>query len=83
VNTIVLRRGRDGKDYPARPLTRQERARAIRLAHQLVHDHHLSVRVAQQVMADRYGIRRAVGSIAHDLEAFECQACAEPEHVTP
>ena len=29
--------GRDGKSYPATPLTRQQRARAIYLAHALVH----------------------------------------------
>ena len=71
--------GLDGKSYPGRVLTRQERGQAIRLAHQLVHDRHLSIRAARRVMAQSHGIWRSVGSIAADLQNFECPACAEPE----
>lgn len=56
VNTTGLRRGRDGKLYSARPLTPEERSRARWLAHR----DHLSIRAAQQVMAqthDRSGDR--------------------------
>jgi hypothetical protein len=76
VSTIVLRRGKDGKDYPATPLTREQRNRARRLAHQLVHSDRLSIRGAQQVMAES-GIRRSVGAIAADLRDYECPLCAE------
>jgi hypothetical protein len=75
VNTTEVRIGRDGKRYGARPLTREERSRAIRLAHQLVHVDRLSVRAAQQVMASSYGLRRSVGIISRDLANFECPAC--------
>ena len=71
------RRGQNGKSYPATRLTRQELNRARWLAHQLVHDRGLSIRRAQKVMAETYGIRRSVGIIAKDLADFECPACAE------
>jgi hypothetical protein len=76
----TTRRGLDGKSYPAVPLSRQERGQAIRLAHQLVHDRHLSIRATRVVMAERYGIWRSVGSIAADLQNYECATCAEPGH---
>ncbi len=77
VNTVIVQvqTGRDGKLYPARPLTRQERNRARWLAHNLVHRDGLSVRQAQRAMAERYGVRRAVGTIARDLANFECPRC--------
>ena len=83
VNTTEVRRGRDGKVYPAAPLTRQERGRAIRLSHQLVHGDGLSIRAAQKVMAESYGLRRSRGAIAADLADFECPRCADrtPGHL--
>lgn len=76
VNTIVVRRAKDGKDYPLRPLTRQERGRIRVLTHQLIHRDHLSIRQAQRVMLESYHVRRSVGSIMRDLTGFECPACA-------
>ena len=35
----------------------------------------LSVRQAQRVMAESYGIRRAVGTIMRGLQNFECPRC--------
>jgi hypothetical protein len=77
VNTFVIevKRGADGRLYPARPLTHEERNRARWLAHNLVHRDGLSVRQAQRAMAERYGVRRAVGTIARDLELFTCRVC--------
>lgn len=72
-----LRRGRGGKLYAAAPLTRQERSRAISLAHMLIHRDHLSVRAAQKAMAGSYGLRRSVGAIMRDLTGFECDHCAD------
>lgn len=77
VNTTQVRRGRDGKLYSARPLTTQERGRAIRLAHRLVHGDGLSVRAAQAAMIEQHGIRRSVGAITTDLNNFVCPSCAE------
>ena len=77
VNTIILRRGVDGKSYPDRPLTPVERARAHRLAHELVHTARLSVRAAQKVMLEKYGLRRAVGTIQRDLTLWECPHCPD------
>ena len=81
MSTDTRVRGQDGKSYPRHVLTRQERGRAIRLAHQLVHDRHLSIRAARRVMVQTYRIWRSVGSIAADLANYECPACAEPEHL--
>ena len=80
MNTVIIevKRGADGRLYPARPLTREQRNRARWLAHNLVHRDGLSVRAAQKVMAERYGVRRAVGTIARDLQNFECPRCAPP-----
>jgi hypothetical protein len=36
----------------------------------------MSVRQAQQVMAEHYGVRRSVGIIARDLRVFTCPRCA-------
>ncbi|MGH3218970.1 MAG: hypothetical protein ACRDPY_09730 [Streptosporangiaceae bacterium] len=77
MNMTEVRRGRDGKSYPAAPLTRQERGRAIRLAHNLVHRDGLSLRAAQEMMLAEHGIRRSIGAIAADLAGFECPSCAE------
>lgn len=70
-----LRRGVDGKLYRAKPLTRQERGDAVRLAHRLCHRDGLSIRQAQRVMLARYGVRRSVGIISRDLDVFECPDC--------
>ncbi|MGH3191744.1 MAG: hypothetical protein ACRDPY_28330 [Streptosporangiaceae bacterium] len=75
MNTTTTRRGLDGKSYPASPLTRQERARAIWLAHNLVHRDGLSIRAVQATMIAQHGLRRSVGAIAADLAGFECPHC--------
>lgn len=68
--------GVNGRVYPARRLTRAERARVIVLAHELVHAGHLSVRAAQAVMAAE-GIRRSRGAITNDLARYTCPVCAD------
>jgi len=74
--TVDVRiRGLDGRLYRATPLTREERSKAIRLAHQLVHGDRLSIRQAQRVMDEKHGLRRSVGSIAADLRGFVCPLC--------
>jgi hypothetical protein len=81
VNTVIVQvqTGRDGKLYRARPLTREQRNRARWLAHNLVHRDGLSVRAAQRAMSEQHGIRRAVGTIARDLELFTCPRCEDRE----
>jgi hypothetical protein len=81
VNTIVItvKAGKDGKRYPAGPLTPQRLAEARGLAHWLVHRDGLSIRAAQRVMLEQYGVRRAVGTIARDLELFTCPRCEDRE----
>lgn len=73
----ATRLSRNGKQYPAVALSRQERGRAIRLAHHLVHDRGMSIRRARQVMIDDYQVRRSVGSIARDLAGYMCPACED------
>jgi hypothetical protein len=79
VTAPATRLARNGKQYPVRPLNRQELGQAIRLAHLLVHDRGLSIRRARQVMIEDYQVRRSVGSIARDLAGFECPACADTD----
>jgi hypothetical protein len=71
---IVVRRGRDGKDYPAVPLTHAERNRARWAAHHAVCRDGMTIRQAQAAMAAQ-GIRRSIGIIMHDLQNFECPHC--------
>jgi len=73
------RLSRNGKQYPAAPLSREQLNRARHLAHRLVHEHGLSLRRARQVMAEDYGIRRSVGIIHRDLADFLCPACADAD----
>jgi hypothetical protein len=75
VTASGTRLSRNGKQYPAALLTREQLNRARRAAHVLVHDRGLSIRRAQQVMAEDYGIRRSVGIIARDLADFTCPSC--------
>ena len=78
VNAIVIevRRGRDGKLYPpGGDLPEQERWRAIRLVHNLVHRDHLSIRAAQRVMLGQYAIRRSLGMLHRDLTGYACPVC--------
>jgi hypothetical protein len=77
VTAPATRLSRNGKQYPAAPLTRQELGQAIRLAHFLVHDRGLSIRRARQVMIEDYQVRWSIGSIARDLAGFVCPACAD------
>jgi hypothetical protein len=40
-----------------------------------VHRDALSIRQAQRVMAESYGVRRSIGVIARDLLLWECPHC--------
>jgi hypothetical protein len=71
-------RGRDGRRYPAGlPRPRAELNRLRWLAHHLVCRDGLTIRAAQRVMLESYGIRRSTGIIHRDLQAFECPDCAD------
>ena len=74
VNTTTTRLGRDGKSYPASPLSHQDRNRVRWMAHHLVHRDGLSIRAAQARMAEA-GLRRSVGTIERDLTGWECPHC--------
>ena len=79
MNTTVIElvRGKDSKLYPARPLSRAERNEIRWRTHELVCGRGLSVRQAQRALAERYGVRRSVGTIARDLRVFECSRCED------
>jgi hypothetical protein len=83
VSAAGLHRRADGKLYPAVPWTREQRNRARWLAHNLVHRDGMTIRRAQQVMAEGYGVRRSLGIISRDLERFECPACRDGPAGTP
>jgi hypothetical protein len=77
VSAAEVRRGTDGKLYPAAPLSRQQRNRVRWLAHQLVHRDGMSIRFAQREIAERLGIRRSRGSILADLRDYQCPDCTD------
>jgi hypothetical protein len=80
---IMLEQRRDGRLYPAGgSLPVPERGRAIRLVHNLVHRDHLTIRAAQRVMLESYGVRRSLGILHRDLTGYACPACC-PEAFTP
>lgn len=79
MNAVVIevRRGADGKLYPPRmPLPQAERDRLRVLVHNLVCRDKLSIRQAQRVMREEYGVRRSLGQLHADLHRFECPRCA-------
>jgi hypothetical protein len=78
VTIVEVRKGRDGKFYPmVMPVPLADRQRARALAHGLVHRDGLTIRAAQRVMKEQYGLRRSVGIIAYDLRNFTCQRCRD------
>jgi hypothetical protein len=85
VNVIVVEvaRGKDSKLYPVGGnLPVAARSQAIRLAHRLVCQDHLSYRQARQAMLDSYGIRRSLGQVYKDVRGYACPVC-EPEAFRP
>jgi hypothetical protein len=70
-------RGADGKLYPEHPLSREQRDRARRLAHDLHCRDRLSVRQVRRALAENFGIWRSRGAIAADLANYECSRCAD------
>jgi hypothetical protein len=80
VTLVRVARRRDGRLYPAVPLTAAERARAINLAHALVCRDGLPYRQAQAAMLEQ-GIRRSLGQVYKDVRDYACPVC-EPEAFT-
>jgi hypothetical protein len=81
VNVVIIERarGKDSKLYPVGGnLPLAARAKAIRLAHNLVCRDRLPYRQAQRVMLEGYGLRRSLGQIFKDVRGYECPVCAEP-----
>lgn len=76
--TDIRVRGTDGRLYSARQLTPEQQDRAIDAAHWLVCRHRMTIRAAQQAMAERYGIRRSTGAIHADLRRYTCEHCHDP-----
>jgi hypothetical protein len=80
VDVVVVEtvRGRDGKRYPAGlPLPRAELNRRRHLVHGLVCRDGNSIRRAQAIMLESYGIRRSLGALHKDLAGYECPECAD------
>jgi hypothetical protein len=75
VTIVRVARRRDGRLYPAVPLTAAERARAINLAHALVCRDRLTYRQAQQAMLSGYAVRRSLGAIYKDVRNYGCKIC--------
>jgi hypothetical protein len=75
-DTAGLRTGRDGRRYRASAPSPAERARTRRLAHKLVCELGLSIRAAQERMAEEYGVHRSRGAVWEDVAFYECPACS-------
>jgi hypothetical protein len=67
--------GADGKRYPLRKPTEAELDRLVALEHALIHRDRLSIRAAQAVLRDSYGLFRSVGTIHRDLTVYTCDHC--------
>jgi hypothetical protein len=78
MNVVVVRQYRDGRRYPAEPLTREQRNRLRWLAHNLHCRDGQTIRQVQATMLESYAVRRSIGAIHGDLTRFECPHCAEP-----
>ncbi len=73
---IIVQADRRGRAYPiGRVLPPEQRQRAASLAHALIHRDKLSIRAAQRVMLEQYGLRRSRGSIGNDLVRLVCPSC--------
>jgi hypothetical protein len=73
---VQVERRRNGKLHPVGgSLPLAERARAIRLAHELAHRDGCSIRAVQRELLARLAIRRSVGQIHHDLTSYACRIC--------
>jgi hypothetical protein len=74
---ITVKLGHDGRRYLHPPLTESERQRARRLEHALIHRDRLSIREAQRVLLESYGLRRSIGVIFRDLADWSCPSCPD------
>jgi hypothetical protein len=75
--------GTDGKTYPDRWLSPDDRAFLAGAVHHLHHDERLSVRqILTRIEAD-HGVRRSVGWAAGILKAWRCDHCSGDPNATP
>jgi len=74
--------GADGKTYPARALTPEDRLRLIGRVHYLSHAENLSVR---KIVArlDAEGVTRSVGSVSEYLTRYQCSRCSGVQNEPP
>jgi hypothetical protein len=72
------RRGRDGKAYPAHPLSEAGRVRIARRVHQLRCTGGLTVQGVRAALAAE-GITRSAGSVHADLHRWRCTHCSSPD----
>lgn len=75
--------GVDGKNYPARPLRRDDLLHLVGRVHFLSHHDGLSVRQIVRHLEEEYGIRRSVGSVSAYLNAYCCIRCSGAGNETP
>lgn len=78
-------RGRDGKVYPAWPLTADEREFLVGRVHYLSHRERLSVRSIIRRLDQDHRVRRSLGTVHSWLHGWTCDGCSgvtddAPEH---
>ncbi len=72
-DVVIVRRGRDGRDYPVpMPPPEEERSLARVLAHLLICGQGMSYRTAQRSMREEHGLRRSLGQLYYVIHHFEC-----------
>lgn len=82
MSTLVVL-GRDGKHYPlGLPRPRAEYMALVALSHTLRCIEHLSYPQMQQALLDRYGVRRSLGSVWNDVNAYRCPRCGPQQAVS-
>lgn len=70
--------GRDGKAYPAHPLSEAERLHIARRVHQLHCTDGLSIEGVRAALADA-GMQRSAGSVHTALHRWPCPDCSSPD----
>jgi hypothetical protein len=79
MNVIVVEvtRGRNGKRWPARQPTSEQRNQWRWMIHGLVCRDGNSIRRAQAIMLAEHGVRRSLGALHRDLARYECPQCRQ------
>jgi hypothetical protein len=81
---VELMRGKDGKRYPGDlPHTSAEHRRLVALSHSLRCVEHLTYPQMQQVLLERFGVKRSLGAVWKDVNVYKCPVCVPKPPAPP